>query len=61
VVSVHIDDFIIVRKIFTLPLYTLSMETSRTFSNVLEKFQKKRKDLVANLIEIIKRISQSCT
>jgi hypothetical protein len=26
------------------------METSRTFSNVLEKFQKKRKDLVANLI-----------
>jgi hypothetical protein len=27
------------------------METSRTFSNVLEKFQKKRKDLVANLIE----------
>jgi hypothetical protein len=27
------------------------METSRTFSNVLEKFQKKRKDLVANLID----------
>jgi hypothetical protein len=28
------------------------METSRTFSNVLEKFQKKRKDLVANLIPL---------
>ncbi len=26
------------------------METSRTFSNVLEQFQKKRKDLVANII-----------
>ena len=26
------------------------METSRTFSNVLEHFQKKRKNFVANLI-----------
>jgi hypothetical protein len=49
-ISVHIDDFIIIRKIFTLPFYTLSMETSRTFSNVLEHFQKKRKNFVANLI-----------
>jgi hypothetical protein len=27
------------------------METSRTFSNVLEHFQKKRKNFVANLIQ----------
>ena len=49
-ISVHIDDFIIIRKIFTLPLYTLNMETFRTFWNVLENFQKKRKNFVANLI-----------
>jgi hypothetical protein len=49
-ISVHIDGFIIIQKIFTIPLYTLSMETSRTFSNVLENLKKKRKNFVNNLI-----------
>ena len=49
-ISVHIDDFIIIRKVFILPLYTLNMETSKNFSNILEHFQKKREKFVANLI-----------
>ena len=48
--SVHIDVFITIGKIFILVLYTLDIETSRSFSNVLENFQKKRKNFVANLI-----------
>jgi len=34
------------------------METSRTFSNVLEQFQKKRKDLVANLIYLFQTLNK---
>ena len=40
------------KDIHTLVLYTLNMETCRTFLNVLENFQKKRKNFVVNLIEI---------
>ncbi len=49
-ISVHLDDCITIRRIFTLPLCTISMDTSRTFSNVLEHFQKKSKNFLANLI-----------
>ena len=50
-INVYTDILIIIRKIFALFLFTLNMETSRTFSNVSENFQKrKRKNFVANLI-----------
>ncbi len=41
----------IIRKIITPHIYTPSMETSRTFSNVLENFRKKRKNFVDNPID----------
>ena len=54
-INVHIDVFIMIRKIFTLVLYAVNMETYRTFSNVLENFQKNRKNFGANLIYEIKK------
>ena len=49
-INVHSDVFLIIRKIFTLFLFTLNKETARTFFNVLENFQRKRKKFVANLV-----------
>ena len=37
--NIYIDDFIIILKTFILSLYTLNMETSRTFSDTLENFK----------------------
>ena len=45
-VNTHIDVFIIIRKIFTLFLFTLNIEISRTFSRVLENFQKNARTLL---------------
>ena len=44
--SVDIDVFIMIRKTFILVLFTLNMKTSRTFSSVLENFQKSARTLL---------------
>ena len=46
--SIH--SFIVVRKIFTLPLYTVSMKTSTTFLTVLGSYEKKRQKFLTNPI-----------
>ena len=61
----YIHSFIVVRKIFALPLYTLNMETSRTFLTVLGNFRKKRQKFLAKpiysffILDCVQRLTAS--